>query len=1034
MPFDHDDGHDSRGVVSHRRQLIAGTAGVDLKIGEHLVRFSNVPLFKERDGRSVQAIRVRVPANTPTRVTARLVNGGEVVDQVAIEPAARPYSVYLLTPEVKSVETATVELVSGESVVASGEFSIEPQRKWTVHLVHHSHYDIGYTDTQSMVLESQLSFIDAALELCTLTDDWDDDSKFRWNIEVTWPFKQWLKTRPKTAKEALKRRIAEGRIEVHGLPFSMHTEAYSFDELAKQLTFTGELRRDHGIEVVSAMQTDVPGATIGLSTLLTDAGIKYFSVAHNYAGRSIPFMNDGQELTRPFYWQAPDGEKVLVWYTDSLFGIAYMEAMVLGFGSDYDDALGSLPEYLNALTQRSYPYGDSPDWLSGNLSGVELTKKPYEFDVLHLRVQGAFADNASASLVPSEIAKAWNGEWSYPRLRTSLDRDFFEDIEAKYGDRFEIFTGDWTDWWADGIGSAAIALGVNRQSQNDLRVAQSLNALADVLTDEPNLALTAEATAAYEDLALFDEHTWGAANPWNSGAIAFDSGAHEWVRKEAFAYTGAERVTTLLNGGLQRIATLGASSKLGADAQSLLIFNPSSWSRTDLVRVFLPERSLSRPDLRLVDVESGEEIPYLFEPQTNPNHRPRGVFVRFLARDIPAFGYARYALVPGKPAAHEATAGDPTSISNGALTATIDLGTASVKSLVEAATNREIVADLGAFGFNAYIYDRYASGINFNHLSSRIGSPGQWLLGSRKTGEYGFVTHRESNGVWDQVIIRFAGDGADWLETTYTLPHGTSRLQIANHLHKPETMHKESVYFAFPFAVDDADISFEITGGIGSKSRPHVPGSADHFRAIRHWATMETAGAAPIAWATGEAPLLQTGNIHLPYAPFITSVPEWQQHDATIFSWALNNIWDTNFPPQQGGEMFFRYAVGVGGDDALALGRETGASVAHPLVGVATPVGSTPVDGLGDRGSFVTVADPLIEVSHLAPARDGGIAIFLYSNAGETVETDVEINGLPFSSAQVGNFLEDGPSPAIVDGGSVRVSIAAGELLALVVK
>jgi hypothetical protein len=1033
MPYDRDDGHDIRGVVSHRRQLIAGTAGVDLALGAEAVRFSNVPLFKERDGRLHQAVRVRVPANLPAGVTARLTGNGQAGDTVSLESTPRPHSIYLLTPEVDATTSATVEVLQNGAVAASAEFSIEPQRKWTVHLVHHSHYDIGYTDTQSTVLESQLSFIDLALELCTVTDDWDDAAKFRWNIEVNWPLKQWLKTRPKAAREALKRRIAEGRIEVNALPFSMHTEAYSFDELAKQLAFTDELRREHGVDIVSAIQSDVPGATIGLSTLLTDAGIKYFTVAHNYAGRSIPFLNDGQQLTRPFYWQAPDGEKVLVWYTDSLMGIAYMEAMVLGFGGDYDDVLGSLPEYLNALQQRSYPYGDSEDWLSVNLSGVELTKQPYEFDVLHLRVQGAFADNASASLVPSEIAKAWNAEWSYPRLRTSIGRDFFAEIEEKYGNRLQTYSGDWTDWWADGIGSAAIALGTNRQSQNDIRVAQSLNALADLLTDEPNPAIAAETTAAYENLALFDEHTWGAANPWESGAIAFATGQHEWVRKEAFAYTGAEQVTMLLNGGLQRIGALGASSAAGVDAQTLLVFNPSSWSRSGLVRVFIPERSLNQPELRLIDLAGGEEAPYLIEPQTNPNHRPRGYFIRFFARNLPAFGYARYALVPGAATAHASESNDPTTISNSALTATIDLATASVRSLIETATNREIAGG-GPFGLNAYIYDRYATGLNFNHLSGRIGSAGPWMLGSRKAGEYGHITHRESNAVWDRVTVRFSGDGAEWAETTYTLPHGASRLLIENRLHKPATMVKESLYFAFPLAVEQAKVSFEITGGIASDDRPHVPGSADWFRAIRHWATVESEGAAPIAWATGEAPLLQTGNIRIPYAPFPNSIPAWQQHDATIFSWALNNLWDTNFPPQQGGEMVFRYAVGVGGDDALALGRETGAAVAHPLIGVATPLDSTPVDGFADRGSFVTVDSPLVEVSHLAPARDGGVAVFLYSLAAEPIETRVDITGLPFSSALAGTFLEANLEPAQIDGQSVRVTIEAGELKVLVLR
>jgi hypothetical protein len=67
----------------------------------------------------------------------------------------------------------------------------------------------------------------------------------------------------------------------------------------------------------------------------------------------------------------------------------------------------------------------------------------------------------------------------------SIGRDFFADVETRLDNKIPTYQGDWTDWWADGIGSAAIALGVNRQAQSDLRTAQTLNALADTLADEP---------------------------------------------------------------------------------------------------------------------------------------------------------------------------------------------------------------------------------------------------------------------------------------------------------------------------------------------------------------------------------------------------------------------------------------------------------------------------------------------------------------------------------------------------------------------
>ncbi|HVL24833.1 MAG TPA: glycoside hydrolase family 38 C-terminal domain-containing protein, partial [Thermomicrobiales bacterium] len=909
MPVDRDDPHATRSATNYRHQLIDATAGVDVNAGPFTMRLSNVPLFRSNGDVLCQAVRVRIgkPVADATLVV-RLRDGENVIDEQEAERAERPQSLFLLVPEVQDATRLTFQADVDGAVVGEVAFDVVPQRKWTIHLIHHSHYDIGYTDPQAEVMASQLAYIDGALELATVTDNWPDDARFRWNIEVNWPLREWLRTRPRQARDSLIQRIREGRIEVHALPFSMHTEAYSFDELARQLAFTAELREDYGIDIVTAMQTDVPGATIGLSTLLTDAGIRYLSVAHNYAGRSIPHLRDGQKLTRPFFWQAPDGDRLLVWYTDTLYGVAYMEGMTVGFGAGYDDVVSTLPEYLNALAQLPYPYGHTGDWLSGSLSGLQLTKEPYPHDILHLRVQGAFADNASASLLPAEIVREWQQQWAWPRLRMSLNRDFFADAEARLGDSIATFEGDWTDWWADGIGSAAVPLGVNRQAQNDIRTAQTLNALADVVTDEPRPEIAQEVESAYEDMALFDEHTWGAANPWERGAVGMASGEHQWTRKAAFAYTAAERVRTLLDGGLRRIASLGAVPGTQEDVATLLVVNPSSFARTDLVRVFLPDRGLTPESFELVDLASGETIPFIVEPQANASHRPRGAHVCFLARDVPAIGYARYGLRAGGPTSTSSPRADPTSggtttgIANEHLAVELDLPSSTIRSLVDRATGTELVAGDAPFGFNAYIYDRYASAPGFNHLSSRIGSAGPWLLGSRDTGRYGVVTARESNDVWERITVRASGAGADWIDTTLTLPHGVPRLHIENRLHKPVTMQKESVYFAFPFAIGDPEIAFEVTGGVVRDDSPRVPGSADHFRAIRQWVTL-TGNGSRIAWATREAPLVQVGNIHLPYAPFPTTIPDNQAHPATIISWALNNIWDTNFPPQQGGEM-----------------------------------------------------------------------------------------------------------------------------------
>lgn len=1031
MPRAHDEQPDIHGVAGNRRQLIENTDGVDLVCDPWSLRISNVPLFTRHEGALKQAIRVRSEASGSGSSSVR-VRIGEAVTAAAALADPRATTSYLLVPEVTGPVAATIEMVTNGSVVACTPFEITPQRKWTIHLIHHSHYDIGYTDPQTIVLDSQLAFIDTALDLADLTDEWPDAARFRWNIEVTWPLKHWLRSRPQSARDALVRRIRERRIEIHALPFSMHTEAYSFDELARQLEVAQELRDTLGIEIVSAMQTDVPGSAIGLSTLLTDAGIRYLAVAHNYAGRSVPYLLDGQELTRPFYWQAPDGEKVLVWYTDTLSGSAYMEAMSIGFGIGYDAVRDSLPEYLSSLAQNPYPYRPGSGLLTATGEGVELTKVPYAHDILHLRVQGAVADNASPSILPSEIVKAWNEEWAYPTLRLSTGRDFFEEVETRIAGGLDTFGGDWTDWWADGIGSAAFALGKNRRSQANVRTAQTLHALADVLTDEPNRAVPAEVRAAYEDMALFDEHTWGAANPWERGEIAMASGEYQWLRKAGFAYTAEERIDTLLGGGRQRIAPLARRPGSPKESDSLIVVNPSSWVRSDLVQVFLPERSRNVSDCTLIDCSSGAAVPFIMEPQVNASHRPRGQFIRFLARDVPALGYARFALTPGAEvgANRDEESTDPTSLSNDRLAVELDVGSASIATLTDRRDGTALNDPDAPFGFNRYIHDRYASAPGFNHLSSRIGTAGPWLLGARGMSEFGSIASRISNEVWEQVTIRASGDGADWLETTFTLPYGVPRLHIANRLHKPSTMEKESVYYAFPFAPQFEEPSFEITGGVASSGTPHVPGSARHFRAIRHWATLEATDRAPVSWATLEAALVQGGTIHLPYAPFPESIPHRHTSPATIYSWALNNIWDTNFPPQQGGELTFRYAVAVGDRQGAAslLGRDTGASVSMPLVGIRAPDYVRSGAATPDRGSFASVESPEIEITHLAPTGDGGIIMHLESHSAASVTTTVTFAVPGLTSARVGSFLGTGMRETAVRDGRVELEIAAGEI------
>ncbi|MFC7591710.1 hypothetical protein ACFQYP_54400 [Nonomuraea antimicrobica] len=219
------------------------------------VRVAVLPLFTH-DGR--QAVRV-----SSTEPLTHVLVG---VD------SASGRDVTLLVPEVDAPRVLTLECRDDAGVVGSAQVTVTPQRKWSVFVVHHSHLDIGYTDPQGTVLRHHLDYLDAAVRLAEETASWPDDARFRWSVESSMPALKWLDARPKELVDSFAALARAGQIEVTALPFQLHTEACSTEELHRQLRFTAQLERRHGFTTRSAMHTDVPGAVVGLVDALSAAG------------------------------------------------------------------------------------------------------------------------------------------------------------------------------------------------------------------------------------------------------------------------------------------------------------------------------------------------------------------------------------------------------------------------------------------------------------------------------------------------------------------------------------------------------------------------------------------------------------------------------------------------------------------------------------------------------------------------------------------------------------------------------------------
>ncbi|MFC9122987.1 glycoside hydrolase family 38 C-terminal domain-containing protein [Streptomyces sp. NPDC057067] len=954
-------------------------------LGGHRIRLACEPLLRHDGGGGLlQSVRVTTGGRTVTRARVTTVAGSELRCDVLPGPGG---SIRLLVPEVDAPTPVLVELpelAAGESV----EVLLTPQRHWTLHLVQHAHLDIGYTDPQSTVLAEGRKYLDSLLELCRTTDDWPDESKFRWAVEGFFSYENWSQNRPPRQVAEFLDRVREGRIELAAMPFNLHTETCSTDELHELLRPIRELRDQDGIHVTTAMQTDVPGQVVGLPDVLADSGIRYLSVAHNWAGRAVPHHVGGQDLPRLFRWRAPSGREVLVWRTDTPHGLAYMEGSIIGFDESFDRVDDLLPNYLTAMVNHQYPH-EGRGIPGFPVLDEEFKGDPYPWDILHLRVLGKFADNGPPRRIIADTVRRWNEEWAFPILRTSRNEDFFIDAEERLGDQIETFEGDWTDWWVDGVGAGAVPLAATRDAQAAITDAQTLAGHAHILGAPNGSGITESAPEVYRAASLFNEHTWGAGDPWTHGDHGHASGERQWHWKYAQALRAHDGARTLLDA-----ASAALGERLAPREGTLAgyyVVNTCSWERSEAVRLFLPESTVPLADaVRVVDSRDGSTPEVTEEEQSNELHRAAGRFLLFRLADVPAHGAVRVDIEPAVapaaelPAEDMDSAGTSTVLENEFLRVHVDLSSACIDSIVDKRTGDELVRQDATVGFNGYLYDEYATAGGFNHQSSKTTADASMhLLATRRTASLAALVGRTSDATGETLVYECAAAGTRRLRVTVHLPHASARIDLENRIDKTATLTKESAFFAFPFAMSSPSVRMEATGGVTGTGLPTVPGSAQHMRAIRRWVSLQESGTSA-ALATQDAPLIQVGGVAIPYVPYPQSLA--QEEPGTVFSWVHNNVWDTNFPSEQAFDHVFRYSVGWQQERAsggAVLGMRTAAVGSRPLVPVRA--GREPEASPDTTYSLLTLDDPRVRVLGLTVPEPGRVLVRLQSFAEEPV-------------------------------------------------
>ena len=233
-------------------------------------------------------------------------------------------------------------------------------------LIHHSHTDIGYTQTQENIEYYHVNFIKQAIEIAESLRKENRENEFIWVCECFWNIEVFLKYVDESWKERLKTCIRNKSIEITGNYLNLN-EMVDYDVLKNHIKKSVEFSHYVGVKIDSAITADINGYSWGYSDALYENDIKnLFSCIHTHHGMYPLFKKQ-----TPFYWKTPKGNKILVWngehyHFGNEFGIvktatgSYInrDEFVDKFNSDNRDEIGTkrLYRYLSNLEKEGYEY------------------------------------------------------------------------------------------------------------------------------------------------------------------------------------------------------------------------------------------------------------------------------------------------------------------------------------------------------------------------------------------------------------------------------------------------------------------------------------------------------------------------------------------------------------------------------------------------------------------------------------------------------------------------------------------------------
>jgi hypothetical protein len=937
--------------------------------------------FKGKPGDLREAVEATVTLDQKVRKgQCTLSVGKESIDQaLSSEPDFGQQRFELLVPEFAAATPAvmTVE-VNGKSFKTS--FTLDPQRKWSIFVVPHAHLDIGYTDFQARVAEVQNRNIDKLLEEIA------QHPEMRISLDGSWIVKQYLASRADADKKDFLDLARDGKIGVPAQYVNELTGYATLEELIRSTSYSQGLHREYGIPFDYANITDVPSYSWSYASVLSSAGIHYFAAGSNRErGAILPFGRWDQ--VSPYWWQGPDGQKVLMSYQQ---GYGHLSSFC-GVPFSVSVCRINMPAVISNYRSPSY----KPD------------------AILIFGSQGENTD-----LIPGEpeLLAEWNSQYAYPHMVFGRFADYFRYIDEHFGTSLPTVVGGGGDYWEDDMGTDALSTIIDRATQQRALSAEKLSTLVTYV--DKNWAGPAEAIRnMWANLIMYAEHTfsWGGSyvHPFHAQTV------RQLEVKNQFALDSRAEARAVLGQSLDEL-----QYQVRLKPPFLLIFNSLNWPRSGLVYLDLNDNQT------ITEVPSGAPVPVEVVGRDDASF----AHVRFMAYDVPSMGYKCYRL--------EKTAGPgvvrslPTALpasnveENRFYRVEVDPAAGVIKSVYDKELQRELVDKASPYGLDQYLYvaggdELPRTQIVFPDYTGEGTPPAKLTISPAQTGR---VTRLVKTAYGQVLTLQGSGLHAPTLETQIVLFDDEKKIEFINRLHKEAVPKKEAVYFVFPFAIPDPAFSYEIQNGTLDPAHDLMKGACLEWFAVQHWVKVAGNGVA-VGLVPVDAPLVSLGDINRGVWP-----REFTPKTAGVYSYVMNNYWYTNTQQIQEGDYTFRYVLTSGQNPApeslARLGRaamtplELGEAVSNDKFGdPPTPLSPQPT-------SFLSVNNPNLVVVNWKVADDKqGTILRLLEVGGASGMAHLNFDAFALQHAWIDNAAEANLQELQVSPHTVEVPFQPHEIL-----